>query len=145
MSDTDALIKEIAVKHGIALGKDDPILILQTINAKLLEDGLAAQKAAMASLKEDLEEIAQRWGHDAKDKAERILTAGLSANKAAMEDAMSQGAKLASEAVKAEIETGIKRLENVSQASTRTATINMAASIIALAAAGLVAILVLFR
>lgn len=145
MSDTDALIKEIAVKHGIALGKDDPILILQTINAKLLEDGLAAQKAAMASLKEDLEEIAQRWGHDAKDKAERILTAGLSANKAAMEEAMSQGAKLASEAVKAEIETGIKRLENASQASTRTATINMAASIIALAAAGLVAILVLFR
>lgn len=145
MADTDALIKEIAVKHGIALGKDDPILILQTINAKLLEDGLAAQKAAMASLKEDLEEIAQRWGHDAKDKAERILTAGLSTNKKAMEEAMSQGAKLASEAVKAEIETGIKRLENASQANTRTATINMAASIIALAAAGLVAILVLFR
>jgi ElaB/YqjD/DUF883 family membrane-anchored ribosome-binding protein len=145
MSDTDALLKEIAVKHGIALGKDDPILILQTINTRLLEDGLAAQKAAMASLKEDLEEIAQRWGHDAKDKAERILTAGLSANKAAMEEAMSQGAKLASEAVKAEIESGIRRLENASQASTRTATINLAASLIALASAGLVAILVLFR
>jgi len=145
MSDTDALIKEIAVKHGVALGKDDPILILQTINAKLLEDGLTAQKAAMASLKEDLEEIAQRWGHDAKDKAERILTAGLSANKAAMEEAMSQGAKRAGEAVKAEIEAGIKRLENASQASTRTATINMAASLIALASACLVAILVLFR
>lgn len=145
MADTDALLKEIAVKHGIALGKDDPILILQTINTRLLEDGLAAQKAAMASLKEDLEEIAQRWGHDAKDKAERILTAGLSANKAAMEEAMSQGAKLAGEAVKAEIERGIKRLESASQASTRTATINMAASLIALASAGLVAILVLFR
>lgn len=145
MADTDALLKEIAVKHGIALSKDDPILILQTINTRLLEDGLEAQKAAMASLKEDLEEIAQRWGHDAKDKAERILTAGLSANKAAMEEAMSQGAKLAGEAVKAEIERGIKRLESASQASTRTATINMAASLIALASAGLVAILVLFR
>ncbi|GAB2881078.1 hypothetical protein GCM10027277_57710 [Pseudoduganella ginsengisoli] len=145
MADTDALIKEIAVKHGIALGKDDPILILQTINAKLLEDGLEAQKAAMSSLKEDLEEIAQRWGHDAKDKAERILTAGLSANKNAMQEAMNQGAKRAGEAVKAEIEAGITRLEMASQVSTRTATINMAASLIALAAAGLVAILVLFR
>lgn len=145
MSDTDALLKEIAVKHGIALGKDDPILILQTINAKLLEEGQAAQKAALAALKEELEEIAQRWGHDAKDKAERILTAGLSANKVAMQEAMTQGANLAGAAVRSEIEAGIRRIENAAQASNRTATLNMAASIITIAAAGLVAILVLFR
>lgn len=145
MGDTDALIKEIAAKHGIALGRDDPILILQTLNAKLLEDGLEAQQKAMASLKADLEEIAQRWGHDAKDKAERILTAGLEANKRAMLEAMNQGAKMAGESVKAEIEAGVKRLETASQASARTSTINMAASLITLAAAGLVAILVIFR
>ena len=145
MSDTDALLKEIAVKHGIALGKDDPILILQTINAKLLEEGQAAQKAALAALKEELEEIAQRWGHDAKDKAERILTAGLSANKVAMQEAMTQGANLAGAAVRSEIEAGIRRIENAAQTSNRTATLNMAASIITIAAAGLVAILVLFR
>lgn len=145
MSDPDALIKVIAAKHGIALSKDDPILILQTINDQLLEDGLVAQKAAMAALKEDLEEIAQRWGNDAKEKAERILTAGLSANKTAMEEAMSQGAKRSGDAVSAAIEVSVKRLESVSQANNRTANVNMAASIITLAAAALVALLVLFR
>ena len=35
----DHLIREIAVKHGVALGRDDPILILQTLNAQLLEEG----------------------------------------------------------------------------------------------------------
>ncbi len=28
----EELIKEIAAKHGIAVSRDDPILILQTIN-----------------------------------------------------------------------------------------------------------------
>jgi len=32
----DELIKEIAVKHGIAVGRDDPIIILQTINNRLM-------------------------------------------------------------------------------------------------------------
>ena len=31
-------IKAIAARHGIALGRDDPILILQTINERLMQD-----------------------------------------------------------------------------------------------------------
>ena len=34
----EELIKEIAAKHGIAVSRDDPILILQTINARLMQD-----------------------------------------------------------------------------------------------------------
>ena len=37
-------IKDIAVKHGIALGRDDPILILQTINDRLMQDSATAQR-----------------------------------------------------------------------------------------------------
>jgi hypothetical protein len=41
----DELIKEIAVKHGIAVSRDDPILILQTINNRLMQDSEKAQDA----------------------------------------------------------------------------------------------------
>ena len=41
-AENDALIKEIAVKHGIAVGRDDPILILHTLNNQLLQDNRKA-------------------------------------------------------------------------------------------------------
>lgn len=32
----DAIIRTVAVKHGIALGKNDPILVLDTVNGLLI-------------------------------------------------------------------------------------------------------------
>jgi hypothetical protein len=32
----DELIKEIAVKHNIAVSRDDPIMVLHTINERLM-------------------------------------------------------------------------------------------------------------
>jgi hypothetical protein len=52
------LIREIAAKHGVAVGRDDPILVLQTINAQLLEDGAKAQRDMLKTHKEELEAIA---------------------------------------------------------------------------------------
>ncbi len=49
------IIKEIAVKHGIAVGRDDPILILQTINERLMQDSAAAQQEILDRFKEELE------------------------------------------------------------------------------------------
>ena len=71
MSDRiEALVKEIAAKHGIAVGRDDPIMILQTINERLIQDSAAAQQDALDRFKEELESIAHRWGEDARAKAE---------------------------------------------------------------------------
>jgi hypothetical protein len=80
----EELIREIAVKHGIAVGRDDPILILQTINTRLMQDSQAAQQEILDRFKEELEAIAHRWGDDAKGKAERTLNAALAASKEAM-------------------------------------------------------------
>jgi hypothetical protein len=60
----DELIKEIAVKHGIAVSRDDPILILQTINNRLMQDSEKAQQAMLDQYKEELEALALRWGVD---------------------------------------------------------------------------------
>ena len=66
----EELIKEIAAKHGIAVSRDDPILILQTINNRLLQDGAKAQQAQLDQFKQEMEALSIRWENDAKGKAE---------------------------------------------------------------------------
>lgn len=100
----EELIREIATKHGIAVGRNDPILILQTINARLMQDSQAAQQEILHRFAEDLEVIAHRWGDDAKQKAERTLNAALAASKEAMAKGMQDGGKAAAEAVRRELE-----------------------------------------
>ncbi|ETO94382.1 TPA: conjugal transfer protein TraM [Legionella pneumophila subsp. pneumophila] len=77
-------IQDIAVKHGVILGKDDPILILQTMNDRLLEENRKAQQEMLAQFKEEMESISSQWKIDAKDKAEKVLNAALASSKEAM-------------------------------------------------------------
>ena len=110
MSDqTDELIREIAAKHGIAVSRDDPILILQTINARLMQDSAKAQQAMPDRYKEELEALALRWGSDVKSKAERILNASLAASKEATAKLMQEGAKEAAASVRGEIDAALRR------------------------------------
>lgn len=132
----DHLIREIAVKHGVALGRDDPILILQTLNAQLLEEGAKAQRAMLQTHKEELEAIAQRWGGDAKDKAERILSAGLAASKDAMTRAMQEGALVATVAMRTEIDQALVGItQSIAQARALTRINLIAAALTVVAAA----------
>ncbi len=77
-------IQAIAVKHGVVLGKDDPVLILQTMNEKLLEENRKAQQELIAQFKEEMENISSQWKDDAKEKAEKVLNAALTSSKEAM-------------------------------------------------------------
>lgn len=105
MSDKiEDLIREIAVKHGIAVGRDDPILVLQTINTSLMADSAAQQQEILDRFKEELEGIAHRWGEDAKGKAERILNAALAASKEGMAKVMKDSAASAADAIRREVE-----------------------------------------
>ncbi len=130
-------IKEIAVKHGIAVGRDDPILILQTINERLMQDSAAAQQEILDRFKEELESIAHRWSDDAKNKAERTLNAALQASREAMMKGMQDGAKAAAETVRRELETASAQLAAPIRESKRVAVMNMVAAGMAVFAAGL--------
>ena len=131
------IIKEIAVKHGIAVGRDDPILILQTINERLMQDSAAAQQEILDRFKEELESIAHRWGDDAKSKAERTLNAALTASREAMMKGMQDGAKAAAETVRRELEAATAQLAAPIRESKRVALMNMVAAGMAVFAAGL--------
>lgn len=138
MSDKiEAIIKEIAAKHGIAVGRDDPILILQTINERLMQDSAAAQQETLDRFKEELESIAHRWGEDAKSKAERTLNAALAVSKAAMMTGMQEGAKAAAESARREVDEAVGQLAGPIRDGRRIAVMNMIAGCMAVFAAAL--------
>ena len=135
---TDAveeLIKEIAAKHGIAVSRDDPILILQTINTRLLQDSAKAQQVMLDQYKEELEALALRWGNDARDKAERILNASLTASKGAMVMVMQEGAREAAGVVRGEVDAALGRVRGAMRDARRVAALNVVASCITCLAA----------
>ncbi|WP_010655149.1 conjugal transfer protein TraM [Fluoribacter dumoffii] len=80
----DTVMQEIAVKHGVVLSKDDPILILQTMNNRLIEETQQAQAAMLAQFREEMESISSQWKDDAREKAEKILNSALAGSKDAM-------------------------------------------------------------
>ncbi|HEO1393710.1 conjugal transfer protein TraM [Legionella parisiensis] len=85
MSDKfDAAIQEIAIKHGVVLSKEDPILILQTINDRLIEETQQAQAVMLTQFREEMESISSQWKDDAREKAEKILNMALASSKEAM-------------------------------------------------------------
>lgn len=133
----EELIREIVTKHGIAVGRDDPILVLQTINRMLMQDSAAAQQEILDRFKEELESIAHRWGEDAKGKAEKTLNAALAASKAAMTRGVQDGGKAAAEAVRREIEAVTAQLVAPIREARRVAMMNMVAAGMAVVAAGL--------
>lgn len=134
----EELIREIATKHGIALGRDDPILILQTINMKLMQDSASAQQDILDAFKSQLESIANRWGDDARGKAEKTLNAALAASKDAMMRSTQDGAKATAEAVRQEVERSTAQLMGPIREARRVAMMNMIAAGMAVAAAGMV-------
>ncbi|MHA3281330.1 conjugal transfer protein TraM [Legionella pneumophila] len=81
---TDKILQEIAIKHGVVLGKDDPILILQTMNDRLIEETRQAQAEMLAQFREEMEAISSQWKDDAKENAERVLNAALASSKEIM-------------------------------------------------------------
>lgn len=133
----EELIKEIAAKHGIAVSRDDPILVLQTINSRLMQDSLKAQQSQLDQYKEELEALNQRWSVDAKDKAERILNAALAAGKGAMDQGMQDAAKTLAAAVGSEIEAALARVADPVRDAQRVGLYNVAAACITLVAAAI--------
>jgi hypothetical protein len=134
-SELEELIKEIALKHSIALGRDDPILILQTLNKRLLQASQKAQQALLDQYKAELEDLSLRWSTDAKEKAERILNASLDASIVAMEQLMRASAKEMVTTIKAEIDASLNRINRPIKDTKRVGLMNIAASCITLLAA----------
>lgn len=135
MSDQiEDLIREIASKHGIAVARDDPILVLQTINNRLLQDSAKAQQALLTEFKEELEALSLRWQVDSKEKAERVLSAALNTSKAAMEKLLHEAAMTTAKLARSEIDAALQQIDDRARDARHTALINLAASCLTITA-----------
>ena len=101
-----------------------------------MEDSSKAQRIQLDRYKEELEDLAARWGNDAKDKAERILNAALLASKETMDKGMDDGAKALALAVRTEIDDSLAGVANQARNARRVAIFNVVAACITLLAAG---------
>lgn len=133
----DDLIQEIAKQNGVAVSRDDPIMVLHTINSRLLADSSRAQQVILDSFKEELESIAYRWSGDAKEKAERILNAALTASREAMTKAMQDNAKMTAEAVRSEVDGALQQVSKATQEAKKLAIFNVVAGCMTFAAAAI--------
>ena len=135
--DIEETIKEIAVKHGIAVGRDDPLLILHTLNNRLLQASQKAQQAMLDQYKSELEGISLRWSTDAKEKAERILNASLDTSKATMERLMRAAAKEMVTTIKSELDASLNLISGAIKDANRIGLMNITAACITLLAAAI--------
>lgn len=124
----EQLIREIASKHGIAVARDDPILVLQTINHRLLQDSIAAQQAMLDRYKEELEGIGNRWSLDSHEKAERVLNAALEASKDTMMRLAQESADAASEAIEKKMKGVMAGTDTLASRAYRAAFLNLSAA-----------------
>src|SRR5688500_13184521 len=73
----DEIIKEVAVKHNIMLSRDDPILMLYTINKQLMATSKQAQEGMLQDFCKELDTVAQRWGNEGSNQANKTLNSTL--------------------------------------------------------------------
>jgi predicted kinase len=128
MEKIEETIKEIAIKHGIAVDRDDPIMILHTINERLMKETAAAQQQIMHEFKEELESAAHKWEVTTKKTAERILDVALTASK----EAITEGGKKVADAVGREVDSRLAQANAIAKKTSVFTMINMTAAVVTL-------------
>jgi len=135
MTPVEELIREIATTHGIAVGRDDPIMILHTINRRLLMDSHNVQQELLRKFQEELEAAAKRWGDASKNRAEKILNAALTASRQTMDAAANDSMNAMVTAMRQEVDRGAGKMNAALSGMRWFFLANLSASLITLSTA----------
>lgn len=132
---TEDLLKEIASKHGVALDRQDPILIVQTMHARLLAESTSAQQAMLEDYRKTLEALLERWSAETKTRAERIVTASLTAGTETMKAQMATHTTDVASAIRKEVTTVLEQTETKMRRATTLGYLNLLAALVTFVAA----------
>lgn len=111
----DKIIQDISVKHGVLLGKDDPILMLQSMNEHLIEENRKALQDLLIQFKEEIEGISSQWKKDAKEKAEKVLNLALACSKEAVVRLLQESTRESIQAIKELISDSLIEAHSLTQ------------------------------
>ena len=87
----DDLLAELARKHKVALGADDPVAMLVTVNRFLLRETAASQDQLLQGFREAIATASNDWNKLANKRAEAILNATIFATKNAVASGAEEG------------------------------------------------------
>ena len=127
---TDDLLKEIASKHGVALDREDPILMVQTMHARLLADSRSAQQAMLEDYRKTLEALLDRWSAETTAKAERIVTASLTASTETMKAQMATTTTDLARTIRKEVTDVLETTETRMRRATTLGYLNLLAALV---------------
>ena len=87
----DDLLAELARKHKVALGADDPVAMLVTVNRFLLRETAASQDQLLQGFREAVATASSDWNKLANKRTETILNAAVFAAKNAVAAGAQEG------------------------------------------------------
>lgn len=134
----DEVIKEIATTHGIALSKEDPIMIMHTLNKRLIEDSKSTQQDLLDNFRSQMEVLYDQWTIEAKHHSDRILNASIVSSKAEVARVMEAQSRVIIGQWKHELNAGFSQVHQALQAAKQTAVLNVIAALITSASAVIV-------
>lgn len=132
------MLIEVAQKHGVALDKKDPILIVYTLNQRMISEQTLAHQQVFEEFKSQMEEVMNSYQFENKTQAEKILTASLESSKKVMLDVMNENADKAATAVREEVDNIVLSIKNQQKEVKQTSYINLFSSILTLVSACIV-------
>lgn len=145
--DIEKVIQDIAKIHNITIGRNDPILILYTINEMLLKRATEAQENQLKAFQEEIQLSMKQLSEESKDKAEKVISAALNASRANIERATSEQIDSFNNQLTKTLNGSLIEfktiLSNESAKGMQLAKFSMIASIFALASAVIVALVTL--
>jgi len=134
----DKVIQQIASVHGVAVSKDDPIMILHTMNERLISDSKAAQQELLDNFRSQLEVTVSELSMAAKNHSDRVLNSTIQTSKTEISRVMEAQSNIIIERWKADLHAEFNEACKTMTTSRQTAILNIIASFITLIAAGIV-------
>ena len=126
----DKVIQQIASVHGVAVSKDDPIMILHTMNERLISDSKAAQQELLDNFRSQLEVTVSELSMAAKNHSDRVLNSTLETSKTAIAHVMEEQSNIIIERWKADLNAGFHEASKTMATARQTAILNIIASFI---------------
>jgi len=131
----DALIKRIASEHGIVLSKDDPVLMMHTLNEVLLEQNELAHTELLSKYEAILQESFNQWHSYASKKANALISAHQNNFSKTHDQLADQSMQLINEKIRIVINHEVRELTRISR---QAAIMNLLAAVLILVSVVLV-------
>lgn len=128
----DEILRKIALEHNVTLGREDPILILHTMNKIIIEENRKNQDLLFKDLGEKLGHVMVGVSENSKSQVEKSVNAALTASKEISSSIIDNSSKVTIEKIndslKKAVDNAIEKIDSKNKAVKNLAYVNLVAS-----------------